>query len=74
MKFIKCAFGEFDKMSYEMTMSIIIIFCLSYDLSKVFIAFKVDIISKKNALLPRTLLLNPTESVNTHVIIILFMT
>ena len=36
-----------------MTMSVI--FCLSYDLSKeLFIAFKVDIISTKNALLSRT--------------------
>ena len=39
--------------SYEMTTSVI--FCLSYDLSKWrFIAFKVDIISTKNALLSRT--------------------
>ena len=38
--------------SYEMTMSVI--FCLSYDLSKeLFIAFKVDTISTKNALLIR---------------------
>ena len=39
--------------SYEMTTSVI--FCLSYDLSKeFFIAFKVDNISTKTALLSRT--------------------
>ena len=38
------------RVSYEMTTNVI--FCLSYDLSKeLFIAFKVDIISIKNALL-----------------------
>ena len=40
-------------MSYEMTSSVI--FCLSYDLSKeLFIPFKVDNISTKNALLSGT--------------------
>ena len=41
------------QISYEMTTSVI--FCLSYDLSKeLFIAFKVENISTKNAFLSRT--------------------
>ena len=50
MKFMKQAFGEFHKISYEMIKSVR--FCLSYDPFKLdFIVFKVDIISTENAML-----------------------
>ena len=56
MEYIKQAFGQFDKFLNEMTTRLSVIFCLSYDISKyLFIAFKVDIISTKNALLSKTL-------------------
>ena len=55
MKFMKQAFEEFHKISYEMTTSVR--FCLSYDPFKLYcIIFKVDIISKENAMLSWTLL------------------
>ena len=51
-----------------------VIFCLSYDLSKgLFIAFKVDVISIVVTDVVMTLFV-PAESVNTHVVITLFMT
>ena len=58
-----------------MTMSVI--FCLSYDLSKeLFIAFKVDNIIHRKCIVVMDVvmkLLVPAESVNTRVIITLFI-
>ena len=55
-----------------------VIFCLSYDLSKeLSIAFKVDNISTKKCIVVTDVvmtLLVPAESVNTRVVITLFMT
>ena len=53
MKFMKQAFCDFHKFSYEMTGSVR--FRLSYDCFKLdFIALKVDIISMENVTLSRT--------------------
>ena len=53
-----------------------VIFCLSYDLSKwLFIAFKVDIFSTKNALLSHVvmMLLDPAKSVNIQLLTIMLL-
>ena len=50
MKFMKQAYGEFHKISYEMTASVR--FCLSCDsFELVFVVLKVEIISIENAVL-----------------------
>ena len=54
-EFMKRAFDEFHKISYDMTTSVK--FCLSYDPFNLdFIIFKVGVISLENAMLPQMLL------------------
>ena len=71
MKFMKRAFGEFHKFSYEMTTSVR--FCLSYDLLKLdFIAFRMGNISSRKRIVDTDVVNDATrlrQSVITRVVI-----